>query len=168
MTTITLKNNPVHTKGSLPAVGSTAPDFSGTKTDLSQISLQDYAGKTIVLNIFPSVDTSVCALGVRHFNKMATQLKDTVVLCISADLPFAQARFCGAENLANVIPVSIFRNTDFGDKYGVTMIDGPLAGLLSRAVVVINNQNKIVYTQQVKEISSEVNYDEVLSFLKNN
>jgi thioredoxin-dependent peroxiredoxin len=165
MTQITLQGNPINTIGRLPALGSTAPDFTATKIDLSDVSLKDYAGKKIILNIFPSVDTGTCATAMRHFNEAANQLDNTVILCVSADLPFAQKRFCGAENLQNVIPVSIFRHTEFGKTYGVTIIDGPLSGLLSRAIVAIDKKGIVVYTEQVAEIANEPDYQSVLAAL---
>lgn len=165
MTKITLKGNPVNTVGTLPAKGQMAPDFKATKTDLSETSLQDFKGKKIILNIFPSLDTPVCATSVRKFNESASQLKNTVVLCISADLPFAQARFCGAEGLKNVIPLSVFRHSEFGKNYGVTIVDGPLAGLLSRAVVVIDENGNIAYNEQVSEITKEPDYQVALTAL---
>jgi thiol peroxidase len=158
MANITLKGNAVHTVGTLPAIGTTAPDFKITKTDLSETSLADYAGKRIVLNIFPSLDTSTCAMSVRHFNAKAQSMKNTVVLCVSMDLPFAHSRFCGAEGLKDVISASVFRSPEFGKNYGVTIIDGALAGLLSRAVVIIDENKKVVYTEQVPEISQEPDY----------
>ncbi|MCD6039744.1 MAG: tpx [Gammaproteobacteria bacterium] len=166
MATVTLQGKPQQTVGDLPKLGSQAPDFILTKTDLSEVSLADYAGKKILLSIFPSVDTGTCAAAMRHFNEKASKIGDAIVLCISADLPFAQKRFCAAENLNNVMPVSIFRHSDFGRKYGVLLSTGPLAGLLSRAVVVINEQAKVVYTQLVPEISAEPNYEIALAALR--
>ncbi len=163
MAKITLKGNPINTCGELPAVGGQAPDFSLTKTDLSDISLQDLQGKRVILNIFPSIDTDVCAASVRYFNSKANSLDNTVVLCASLDLPFAHTRFCGAEGLENVVSVSELRNRDFGDAYGVRIADGPLAGLLSRAVVVLDADGKVVYTQQVPEIVQEPDYEAVLA-----
>jgi thiol peroxidase len=165
MAIITLKGNPIHTCGELPKVGSKASDFVLTKTDLADVSLKDFAGKRIVLNIFPSIDTSVCATSVRKFNAEASNLKNTVVLCVSLDLPFAHARFCGAEGLNNVISVSELRNRAFGEAYGVRIIDGPLAGLLSRAVVIIDEKGKVKYTEQVPEIAQEPNYEAALKAL---
>ena len=165
MAEITLKGNPIHTCGTLPAVGSKAPDFVLTKTDLSNISLADFAGKKIVLNIFPSIDTPVCATSVRKFNAAADKLKNTVVLCISLDLPFAHKRFCGAEGLENVIPASELRKRKFGEDYGVRIVDGPLAGLFSRAVVIIDEQGNVIYTEQVPEIAQEPNYGAALKVL---
>lgn len=163
MTNITLKGNPIHTVGSLPAVGTQAPDFKLTKTDLSEVSLKDFAGKKIILSIFPSVDTPTCATAVRQFNEKAAKLKDVVVLCISADLPFALNRFCGAEGLKEVIPTSVFRHQEFGDQYGVRIVDGPIAGLLSRAIVVLDSTGKVVYTEQVSEIAHEPDYQAALN-----
>lgn len=165
MTTITMKGNPVHTVGKLPATGSQAPAFTLTSDDLSDKSLGDFKGKNVILNIFPSVNTSVCSMSVRKFNEDAADLSNTVVLCISKDLPFAQAQFCGAEGIKNVVMLSDFR-TDFGHEYGVQIADGPLKGLLSRAVVVINPDGKIVYEEQVPEITHEPNYDAALAAVK--
>ena len=159
MAQITLKGNPINTVGTLPAVGSDAPGFTLVKTDLSETSLSDYAGKTVVLNIYPSVDTGICAASTKHFNEDLNDMQNTVVLCVSADLPFAHGRFCEAEGLENVTNCSVFRNDSFGNDYGVTITDGPLAGLLSRAVVVINGEGKVTYTEQVPEIVQEPNYD---------
>ena len=165
MASITLKGNPVSTVGELPAVGSSAPSFSGLKTDLSECTLADLAGKKVVLNVFPSIDTGVCAASTRHFNEAAGSLENTVVVCVSVDLPFALGRFCGAEGLENVIPLSVFRNPEFGSGYGVTITDGPLAQLLSRAVVVIDESGKVIYTEQVPEITQEPNYEAALKAL---
>ena len=165
MASITLKGNPVSTVGELPANGSAAPSFNAVKTDLSGCSLADLAGKKVILNIFPSIDTGVCAASTRHFNESASSLENTVVICVSADLPFALGRFCGAEGLENVVPVSTFRNPEFGSAYGVTIADGALAGLLSRAVVVIDEAGKVVYSEQVPEITQEPNYDAALAAL---
>ena len=161
MANITLKGGAVHTSGELPAKGSIAKDFKLTKTDLSEISLSNYAGKFKVLNIFPSVDTATCAMSVRRFNQDAAKMDNTVVLNISADLPFAQARFCGAEGIKNVEMGSTFRST-FGKDWGLQMTDSPLAGLMSRAVVVLGPDNKVLYTEQVAEIAQEPNYDAAL------
>ena len=166
MAKITLKGNPISTAGSLPAVGSKAPDFKVTKADLSEVGLKDFAGKKLVLNIFPSVDTGVCAASVRRFNAEAATLADTVVLCVSADLPFAQKRFCGAEKLDGVVTASEFRDRGFGDAYGVRIVDGGLKGLLSRAVVVVDPGGKVVYTEQVPEIAQEPDYQGALDALK--
>ncbi len=163
MAQITLKGNAINTSGELPAIGSQAPDFVLTKTNLSDVTMSDLQGKRVILNIFPSIDTDVCAASVRHFNADANALDNTVVLCVSQDLPFAHARFCGAEGLENVESVSELRNSDFGADYGVRIVDGPLAGLLSRAVVVIDASGKVIYTEQVPEIVQEPNYDAALS-----
>jgi len=165
MAKITFKGTPIQTAGELPAKGSVAPEFTLVKQDLSETGLADYKGKRLVLNIFPSIDTGVCAMSVRKFNEKAAALKNTAVLCVSMDLPFAQSRFCGAEGIKNVVSVSAFRSA-FGEHYGVTIADGPLAGLLSRAVVVINESGKVVYTEQVPEIALEPNYDAALATLK--
>jgi thioredoxin-dependent peroxiredoxin len=165
MAAITLKGNPIHTCGELPAVGAQAPDFVLTKTDLSDVSLSDFAGKRLVLNIFPSIDTSVCAASVRRFNEEAQNLKNTLVLCVSLDLPFAHDRFCGAEGLENVIPATELRKRAFGEDYGVRIVDGPLAGLLSRAVVILDEQGKVIYTEQVPEIAQEPDYEAALQAL---
>jgi len=166
MADITLKGNPIHTKGSLPEVGSKAPDFKLTNGELSEKSLNDYKGKKVVLNIFPSVDTGTCAASVRKFNQEAAGLDNTAVLCISRDLPFAQSRFCAAEGLKNVETLSEFRDTNFSDAYQVRITDGPLAGLMSRAVVVLNEDGNVVYTEQVPEIVDEPNYENALASLK--
>jgi len=162
MSQITLQGNPVQTIGSLPVVGMPAPSFKLVKSDLSEADLQDFGGKNIILNIFPSLDTSVCAASVRRFNKEAGESPDTVVLCISADLPFAHKRFCEAEGLNDVIPLSVFRSPEFGRDYGVTFTSGPLTGLLSRAVIIINRSGKVAYAEQVPEIGQEPDYDVAL------
>lgn len=166
MAQITLKGNPINTSGELPKAGTVAPDFVLTKTDLSDISLKDFAGKKIVLNIFPSVDTPVCSMSVRKFNAEIDKFDNAVAICASADLPFAHARFCGAEGIKSAISVSEMRNREFGDAYGVRIVDGPLAGLLARAVVVIDETGKVIYTQQVPEITQEPDYDQALNRLK--
>jgi thiol peroxidase len=165
MALITLKGNPINTIGDLPSVGSDAPSFAAVKTDLAECTLAELAGKKVVLNIFPSIDTGVCAASTHRFNKEAGSLENTIVVCVSADLPFALGRFCGAEGLENVVPVSTFRNPEFGTDYGVQIIDGPLAGLLSRAVVVIDEAGKVVYAEQVPEIAQEPNYEAALAVL---
>lgn len=165
MASVTLKGNPFNTVGELPVIGSTAPRFSAVKTDLSECSLADLAGKKVVLNIFPSIDTGVCAMSTTRFNKEAGGLDNTVVVCVSIDLPFALGRFCGAEGLEDVVPVSVFRNPEFGNDYGVTFADGPLSGLLSRSVVVIDEAGKVVYTEQVAETTEEPNYEAALAAL---
>lgn len=166
MTQITLQGNPISTVGHLPALKTKAPAFTLTGTDLADVTLQDYAGKTVVLNIFPSIDTPVCAASVRRFNKEAGEMAGTVVLCVSADLPFAHQRFCEGEGLDNVIPLSCFRSPDFGRDYGVTITSLPLAGLLSRAIVVIDPAGDIIYTQQVPEITQEPDYQSALASLR--
>ncbi|MBU2590617.1 MAG: thiol peroxidase [Nitrospinota bacterium] len=167
MTHITFKGSPIETVGELPKVGSKAPKFKLSTTTLANAFLEDYLGKKIVLNIFPSLDTSVCAASVRRFNKEASELKDTVVLCISADLPFAHKRFCEAEGLNDVIPLSTFRDHEFGHDYGVTIANGPLRGLLSRAVVILGKTGRVVYTEQVPEIAQDPNFEAALTFLSN-
>ncbi len=158
MATITLKGQPIETVGELPAVGSAAPAFELTKSDLSDVAAADFQGKTIVLNIFPSIDTSTCATSVRQFNQRAAALDNTVVLCVSADLPFAIGRFCGAEGIENVQAASTFRS-GFGNDYGVAIKTGVLRGLLSRSVVVIGADGNVLYTEQVGETADEPNYD---------
>ena len=166
MAKITFKNNPINTVGTLPAVGSKAPDFKLTKTDLSDVSLKDFAGKKVILNIFPSIDTGVCATSVRKFNTEAGALPNTVVVGVSKDLPFAHKRFCGAEGINNVVTTSDLREGSFGKAYGVTMSEGPLAGLFSRSVVVIDEHDKVVYTEQVPEIAQEPDYAKALAAVK--
>ena len=165
MASITLKGNPISTVGNLPSAGSAAPSFSAVKTDLSECTLAQLSGKKVILNIFPSIDTGVCAMSTQRFNQEASSLENTVVVCISADLPFALGRFCGAEGLEDVVPVSTFRNPEFGTDYGVTITDGPLVGLLSRAVVVIDESGKVIYSEQVPEITQEPNYEAALASL---
>jgi thioredoxin-dependent peroxiredoxin len=162
MATITLKGNPIHTSGELPAKGSAAPDFTLTKSDLSRVNLQSFPGKK-VLNIFPSVDTPVCATSVRKFNEHVSQ-KGITVLNISEDLPFAHTRFCAAEGLKQVEALSAFRSS-FAKDYGVEITDGPLAGLAARSVVVLDESNKVVYTELVPEIAQEPNYDAAIAAL---
>ena len=159
-----LGGNPVHTVGDLPSVGAPSPAFSLTKGDLSEIGAADYAGQRVILNIFPSIDTPTCATSVRKFNEFASGLDNTVVLCVSADLPFAQGRFCGAEGLSNVVTASSFRS-DFGDAYGVELADGKLAGLLARAVVVLDEGGNVVHSQLVPEIAQEPDYDAAIASL---
>ncbi len=166
MAQITLKGNPINTIGNLPEIGSKAPDFTLTKTDLSDVGLKDFAGKRVVLNIFPSLDTGVCAASVRRFNADAEKLENTVVLCASLDLPFAHARFCTTEGLENVVSLSALRTRSFGKNYGVMITDGPMAGLFSRAVVILDESGKVVYTEQVPEIVQEPNYQAALASLK--
>ncbi len=164
MATVTLKGNPCNTNADLPAVASQAPAFTLVKPDLSEVSSEELSGKRVVLNIFPSVDTPTCAQSVRQFNQQASELDNTVVVCTSMDLPFALARFCGAEGLQNVVPASAFRS-DFANDYGVTLTDGPLRGLTARAVVVINENGQVVYHQLVSEIADEPDYDAALAAL---
>ncbi len=165
MATITLGGNPVNTSGELPKVGSKAVNFELVKNDLSVATLADFAGSKLVLNIFPSVDTGTCATSVRTFNAKASTLENTKVLCISRDLPFAQKRFCGAEGLENVINLSDFRTGSFGKDYGLEIVDGPLAGLHSRVVIVLDETGTVVYAEQVSEIANEPNYDNALAAL---
>lgn len=165
MTTVKLKGNVVHLRGEMLKVGENIPPVTLIKTDLSEVSLTHFQGKRIVLNIFPSIDTPTCANSVRAFNREASKLKDTVVLCISRDTPFAQSRFCGAEGLENVIPLSAFRCEEFGLKYGLEIADGPLKGFLARAVIIADADGKIIYTELVKEIADEPDYAAALSKL---
>jgi len=163
MAKVTFKSNPVNTSGNLPSKGSKAPDFSLVKTDLSNLTLSGLKGKKLVLNIFPSLDTGVCATSVRKFNQMAAGKANTVVLGISKDLPFASGRFCSAEGITNVTTLSGFRDAEFGKAYGVDMTDGPLAGLYARSVVVIDETGKVVYTELVPEITQEPDYTSALA-----
>jgi thiol peroxidase len=166
MAEITLGGDKIHTSGSLPAIGTQAPGFSLVQTDLSEITLNDFKGKTLVLNIFPSLDTGICASSVRRFNKELNDLENTEVLCVSADLPFAHGRFCSSEGLEQVKNASVFRNPEFGMDYGVLITDGPLKGVLSRAVVVIDPAGKVLYTEQVPEIKQDPDFDTALTVLK--
>lgn len=166
MAQITLKGNSIQTIGDLPAVGTKAPDFELVKNDLSKASLKDFKGTRLVLNIFPSLDTGTCAASVRQFNKLAAGLENTKVLCISRDLPFAQARFCGTEGIENAITLSDFASGQFGKDYHLLISTGPLANLLSRSVVVLDGNHKVIYTQQVPEIVDEPNYEAALASLK--
>lgn len=163
MANITLKGNQIETAGELPKVGSVAADFTLVGSDLSEIKLADYKGKKIILNIFPSLDTGICAASVRKFNEELNKLKNTVVLCISRDLPFAHGRFCEAEGLKNVVSASDFRDRNFSDAYGVNIATGPLAGLHSRAIVAIDESGKVSYTEQVPEIVQEPDYSKALA-----
>lgn len=165
MSQITLGGNAINTSGTLPQVGTDAPNFELIATDLSSVSLHSFAGSRLVLNIFPSIDTGTCAASVRKFNQQASTLTNTKVLCISRDLPFAQKRFCGAEGLENVINLSDFKTGSFGTSYGLEIADGPLAGLHSRVVIVLDENAKILYTEQVPEIADEPNYDAALAAL---
>jgi len=166
MAQITLKGNPVHTVGELPKAGEKAKNFTLVKSDLSHVSLNDFRGFKVVLNIFPSLDTGTCAASVRYFNKAAADLKNTKVLCISRDLPFAQGRFCGAEGIENVTTLSDFATGEFGKVYGLEIADGPLAGLHSRVVIILDENGTVLYTQQVPEIVDEPNYEEALAVLQ--
>ena len=160
MAKITFKGNEVNTNGSLPAVGAEAPDFKGVKSDLSELHLKDLKGKKVVINVFPSLDTAVCAASVRRFNKEAASLPNTVVLAVSKDLPFAQGRFCTTEGIDKVIPLSAFRCSCFEN-------DGPLKGLLARGVIVVDEAGKVVYEELVSEITNEPNYEAAIASLKN-
>jgi thioredoxin-dependent peroxiredoxin len=163
MSKITLKGNPVNTSGNLPSTGSMAPDFKLVKSDLGNMSLSEHKGKKLILNIFPSLDTSVCATSVRKFNQLAAGRTNTLVIAISKDLPFAHSRFCSTEGITNITALSGFRDTAFGKSYGVDMIDGPLAGLYARSVVVVDENGKVIYTELVPEISREPDYDAALA-----
>lgn len=165
MATITLKGNPVHSSGNRPAKGTKAPDFTLVKSDLSHLSLKELEGKKVILNIFPSLDTGICATSVRKFNQLAAGRENTVVLAISKDLPFAHGRFCTTEGITNVVTLSGFRDTGFGKAYGVDLIDGPMAGLYARSVVVVDGKGNVVYTEQVPEIGQEPDYDSALAAL---
>lgn len=165
MATITLGGNPISTNGELPKTGSLAPDFKLIKDDLSTTNRDDFKGFRLVLNIFPSIDTGTCAASVRNFNEKASRLSNTKVLCISRDLPFAQKRFCGAEGLENVVNLSDFNTGSFGKDYGLEIVDGPLAGLHSRVVIVIDERGTILYTEQVSEIANEPDYESALAVL---
>jgi thiol peroxidase len=166
MATVALKGNPIHTSGELPKVGSQAPDFRLVDGKLNDVSLDTYKGKRKLLNIVPSLDTSTCATSTRKFNEKANDLKNTVVLIISADLPFAQGRFCTTEGLNNVVPLSMMRSRDFAKNYGVLIQDGPLAGICARAVVALDENNKVIYNQLVKEIVDEPDYEAALAAVK--
>jgi thiol peroxidase len=166
MATVTLKGNPLHTAGDLPSVGSTAPDFKLTKGDLSDVSLKDFAGKKIILNIFPSIDTGTCAASVRKFNVDATKLDNVVVVGVSKDLPFALNRFCAAEGIDNVVTTSALRDDSFAKGYGVTFTDGPLTGVFSRSVVVIDESGTVIHTEQVAETVDEPDYAKALAAVK--
>jgi thiol peroxidase len=163
MASITLEGSEIHTTGNLPDIGSDAPAFSLTNSALGTASLSDYSGKKIIMNIFPSIDTGVCATSTRKFNETASSNKNSVVLCISADLPFALSRFCGAENLDDVVTLSTFRTPEFGEDYGVRITDGPISGLMSRAVIIIDENNKVIHTEQIPEISQEPDYEAALA-----
>jgi thiol peroxidase len=166
MAQITLKGDTIHTVGELPVKGEKAKNFTLVKNDLSRVGLDDFKAKKLVLNIFPSLDTGTCAASVRRFNEAAAGLDDTEVLCISRDLPFAQARFCGAEGIKNVVTLSDFETGQFGEDYGLKIIDGPMKGLLSRVVIILDENRNVVYTQQVPEVSEEPDYEEALKAVK--
>jgi len=166
MATTHLKGNPVHTNGELPAVGAKAPDFKLVAGDLGEKSLADFAGKKKILNIVPSLDTPVCAASARHFNVDASSLDNTVVLVISSDLPFAQGRFCSTEGLDNVVPLSMMRDRNFAKGYGALLVDGPLAGICARAVVVLDENDTVIYTQLVDEITTEPDYESALAAIR--
>ncbi|MBN1600747.1 MAG: thiol peroxidase [Chitinispirillaceae bacterium] len=166
MSTIALNGQKTNTVGMLPSRGARIPSFMLTKMDLSNVGNNDFSGKRLVFNIFPSIDTPVCAASVRRFNEAASSLENTLVLCVSRDLPFALSRFCGAEGLNNVIALSAFRNDSFGKDFGVTILDGPLAGLLSRAVIISDTSGKVIYAEQVPEITQEPDYKAALSILQ--
>lgn len=160
--TVICRGQEAHTSGPMVKVGEQAPDFRATNADLQDVSLSSFKGKRIILNIFPSLDTPTCALSVRQFNARASELENTVVLCLSMDLPFAQSRFCNTEGLNNVVPLSVFRSHDFLKEYGLQLADGPLKGLMARAVIVIDETGKVRYTQLVSNISNEPDYDAAL------
>ncbi len=162
MAKVTFKGNKTHTNGELPALGSSAPDFRLVDSALNNVTLENYAGKRKLLNIVPSLDTSVCAISAKKFNDFAKQRDDVYVLVISADLPFAQARFCGAEGVDNVAMLSMMRSRNFAKDYGVLIEDGPLAGICARAVVILDENDKVIYTQQVPEIGEEPDYQEAI------
>ena len=165
MTNLTFQGNPLKIHGKLPNIGDTAPNFSLVKGDLSDIKLSDLSGKKVILNIFPSIDTPTCANSTKAFNKKASEYNNIEILCVSMDLPFAQGRFCAAEGIKEVKTVSAFRNPEFGKDYGVIITEGPLAGLFSRAVVLIDENGSIAYTEHVSELADEPNYDAVLKLL---
>lgn len=166
METIFFQGSPCHTYSDIPAVGTTAPAFTLTAADLSNVTLDDFKGKRVVLNIFPSLDTPVCAMSVRKFNKEAADLENTQVLCVSMDLPFAMSRFCSTEGIENLKVASAFRSADFAKNYGLQMVDGPLAGLLARAVIVLDADHKVIYSDLVEEITNEPDYKGAISTLK--
>jgi len=165
MAKITLKGNPIHISGELPATGSAAPDFKLVKSDLSEFSSIELKGKRMLLNIFPSLGTGVCATSVRKFNELAAGMENTIVLAISKDLPFAAKQFCTTEGIENVMTLSAFRHHDFGKSYGVEILDGLFAGLLARSVVIIDENGKVIYTEQVPEIGQEPDYEKALAAL---
>lgn len=164
--TVHFQGNPVAVAGQIPTPGQAAYPFTLVAKNLADVSLSEYAGKRKILNIFPSIDTGVCAASVRKFNQLANDLNNTVVLCISADLPFAQSRFCGSDGLSNVVTLSTLRGGEFKEKYGVAIVDGPLQGLTARAVVVLDEKDQVLYSQLVNEITTEPDYDAALAVLK--
>ena len=166
MATITLKGNPIHTSGELPAPGATAPDFKLTKADLADVGLKDFAGQKKILNVVPSLDTGVCATSAKKFNEAVAKLTGVVLLNVSADLPFAAGRFCESNGLKNVVALSTFRSPDFAKAYGVAIVDGPLAGLTARAVVVLDAQNKVLHAELVPEIAQEPDYAAALAAVR--
>ncbi len=166
MQTVYFQGNPFNVYGTIPAVGEKAPGFKLVTKDLETITLVDYSARRVVLNVFPSLDTAVCAMSVRKFNKEAASLDNTTVIDVSMDLPFAQSRFCAAEGIDNCVVASAFREPSFGQHYGLSIVDGPLAGLLSRAVIVIDTDGKVIYRQLVDEITHEPDYEAALSVLK--
>jgi len=166
MAKVVLKGNPINTIGELPKVGSKAPDFKLTNGDLKDVSLADFKGKKKILNIVHSLDTGTCATSAKKFNEAASKLNNTVVITISADLPFAQGRFCGSENLKNIVPLSMMRDKSFAKDYGVLVLDGPIAGICARSIVVLDENDKVVYTEQVHEVTGEPNYDKALAAVK--
>lgn len=166
MTTVTLKGNPFQIFGALPEAGTVAPDFSLVKTDLSVAQRDDFKGKKTILNIFPSLDTSVCAASVRKFNAEAANIPGVNIVCVSKDLPFAHSRFCTTEGIENLVNASTFRDNNFGKDYGVMLTEGPLEGLLARSVVVLDEEGKVIYSQLVPEITEEPDYDAALAVVK--
>ena len=166
MANITLGNNPIKTIGNLPEIGDQAKDLCLIANDLSKINLNSFNGSRILMNIFPSIDTEICAISVKKFNEQASQLKNTKILCISRDLPFSQKRFCGSENIDNVITLSDFADGSFGKDYGLTILDGVMSNLHSRCIIILDESHKVIYTEQVPEIAIEPNYEKALSILK--
>ncbi len=167
MATITLKGKPIHTCGDLPLPGHATPPFTLTRTDLSEIASVDLEGKRVVLSIFPSLDTNTCAQSVLTFNALTADLRNMVMLCVSMDLPFAQGLFCGAQGLERVVPVSAFRHADFGQAFGVTLVDGPMRGLFARAVVALDENGTVVHTELVSELTQEPDYDLAIHAIRN-
>lgn len=166
METVYFNDTACHTYGNIPAVGTKAPCFNLVSKDLADVTCRDFPGKSVVLNVFPSLDTAVCAMSVRRFNEMAAKLKDVVVVCVSMDLPFAMSRFCAAEGIENVVAASAFRSPKFSEEYGLQLVDGPLAGLLARAVIILNPDREVVYSELVQQITHEPDYDAALRVLK--